>query len=167
LACDFVGWKTLIIDNIVPIISLIFLLFSFWSYKRFNYFFVKGAPKNPIRITYIENLNFESLTFLSTYIVPLLCFDLDFNLDEKRNILMFLLVLTLIGAIYIKTDLFYTNPTLSLLGYHIYRIDSLNAKKIVVISREKLNEGNWVYPKEISDNVHLVKKAQNDQATVT
>ena len=90
--CDFIGLKPLLLLNIVPTISLLFMIMGLIFYLRFDYTIVKGAPRLPKKITKIQDLNFENLTFLITYIIPLVCFDLDFDLNRNRNLLMLFLV---------------------------------------------------------------------------
>lgn len=115
----------------------------------------------------MDNLNWEHLTFLVTYVIPLLSFDLDFDLAKNRNGLMFFLVLLVIGLIYVKTNMFYNNPTLAILGYHIYKVDTENKKHIVLISKDTLVEENWIEYKHISDNIYFAIKAQSNGDTRT
>jgi hypothetical protein len=158
--CGFVGFKSLFSDHIVVSISVFFMVLSVVFYLRFNHKILDGATNLPVQVTKIENFNYESVTFLATYIVPLVCFDLDFNLDENRNLLMLFCVLILIGWIYLKTNMFYTNPTLAILGFHIYRIDTLKQHGIIVIVRGKVQKDNWLFCKHISDNIYYAKLKQ-------
>ena len=131
-------------------------------YWRFNYGIEQGATNLPKKITVIEDLNFENLSFLITYIIPLVCFYLDFDLDKNRNRLMLFLVLFLIGWIFVKTNIFYTNPSLAVLGYRIYRIDTAESKRMIVIVKGRLKEGDDIYPKRIDDNIYFVTGAKNE-----
>ena len=152
--CKFMGFKSLITTNIIPIICIAFLVAGFWFYYRFKYI-IKGAKSLPEKIEAIENINWEHLTFLVTYVIPLLSFDLDFNLSEDRNGLMFFLVLIVIGMIY-------NNPTLAILGYHIYKSKTTNKKNIVIISTEVLQEQDWVEHRLISDNIYFAIKSKSN-----
>ena len=74
---------------------------------------------NPVyKICHVENSNYEYLTFLTTYIIPLVCF--DFN--NVKYIIAFILILIITGIIFVKMDLYISNPTLVLLGYKLYKI---------------------------------------------
>jgi hypothetical protein len=44
------------------------------------------------------------------------------------------LLLFFMGIIYIKTDLFYANPSLALLGFHMYIPQSKQIKQIIGIT---------------------------------
>lgn len=120
-------------------------------YFRFNYRFVQGASLLPVTVTKVENINFESVTFLATYIVPLACIDLD----KDRSSLMLITILVLIGWIYIKTNLFYTNPTLAIWGYQIYKISTRNREDITIIIRGKVKVGDGIRLKNIDDKIFL------------
>jgi len=160
--CEFIGIKELLKLNIIPIISFLFIISGFWFYYRFKFIIVKGAKSLPEQIETIENINWEHLTFLVTYVIPLLSFDLDFNLSKERNGLMFFLVLIVIGMIYVKTNMFYNNPTLAILGYHIYKLNTTNKKNIVIISKEVLQEDDWIKHKHISDNIYFAIKSKEN-----
>ena len=100
---------------------ILILIFGFIFYFRFKYI-VSGNKSLPEKVTNIENINWEHLTFLVTYVIPLLSFDLDFNLDEDRNSLMFFLVL-IIG----------TTDDLINDGKHTYLLFSLSSLNNLII----------------------------------
>jgi hypothetical protein len=126
-------------------------------YLRFDHKVIKGAKNLPVQVTQLENCNYETITFLATYIIPLVCFDLDFNLDANRNLLMLFCVLVLIGCIYLKTNMFYTNPTLAILGFHIYKINTIKHEGIIVIVKGKVKKEDWLFCKHIGDNIFYAK----------
>ncbi len=83
----------------------------------------------------VEDLSYEHLTFLTTYIVPLICF----NLDNVRYIVALFVLLFVIGQIYVKTDKFYANPTLAILGFRLYKLEVDGVSK-VMITTQRINE---------------------------
>lgn len=153
---QFVEINKLFMMNLIPIISIFLLILGVFFYFRFGYK-LKGSKEIPFEITQIENINYEHLTFLTTYIIPLICFDLN-NLKYG---LVLLVLLVIIGAIYIKTDLFYANPSLALLGYHIYKVSGKfmggEQRSLIVISREKLEINLKVHYKRLDDRIYYVK----------
>lgn len=160
--CKFIGFKQLIILNIIPIVCLVLVFLGLLFFYKFKYI-IKGAKSLPEQITMVENINWEHLTFLVTYVVPLLSFDLDFDLSKDRNGLMFILVLFIIGMIYVKTNMFYNNPTLAILGYHIYKVHTTHKNHIVLISKDTLVEQNWIEYKHISDNIYFAIKSNHNE----
>tara|TARA_R110002049_G_scaffold307896_1_gene510057 strand:+ start:205 stop:780 length:576 start_codon:yes stop_codon:yes gene_type:complete len=115
--CKFIGVWDAILLNILPTICLVILLFS-WAYYRMVFKRdLDRSTNNPFKITNIESINYEHLAFLATYIIPLI----SFEFDEIRFLIVLLVLLIAMGMIYIKTDLFYANPSLALLGFKIYK----------------------------------------------
>ena len=78
--------------------------------------------------------------------------------------IMFLILLLL------RTNLYYQNPILILLGYKIYVVQiknpenkELKEKNTIAISREKLVEDRVIKKKQISGNVFLMKLKENSK----
>ncbi|WBI95174.1 hypothetical protein PALA51_05053 [Pseudomonas aeruginosa] len=136
--CEFVGVLDLLQRNILPVCSLLFILIGLFFYWRFKYR-LESSNEIPVLITEIEDLSYEHLTFLTTYIVPLICF----NLDSARYVLSLFLLLFVIGLIYVKTDKFYANPTLAVLGFRLYKVTTEFGCK-VVITKARLAKGDRI-----------------------
>lgn len=151
--CHFIGIIRLLKNNIIPVISLFFVIMGLIFYLRFKQI-IRSNHSLPEKITIIENVNYEHLTFLATYLLPFL----TFNLSEDRNSLIFFLILIIIGMIYVKTNMYYMNPTLALLGYHVYRISTQNRQNIIIISKDKLVQNDRVEVKIIDDNIFIANK---------
>lgn len=133
-------------------VSIFLLFLGLWHYWHFAYI-LKGATKNPKKITKIEDQNYEHLTFLTTYIIPFLRVKL-----EGRDLLITILLLVIIGAIFVKTNLFYKNPTLALLGYKLYKVDTVKMSNLIFVSKDDLNLGDEVHYIHLHNNVYFVKK---------
>ncbi len=153
---QFVGFKELVVKNIIPILSFIGVLIGVYAYFDFKYV-LKNSTNMPFTITKIENINYEHLTFLTTYIVPLVCF----NFVDVRYQFVLLVLLVVICAIYIKTDLFYANPTLALLGFKIYKIegnfeDGIR-ENIILISKDNLEKNIRCDYIKLDERIYYVK----------
>lgn len=154
----FVGLKYLLLNNVVPIICVFALIIGGLSYYDFNHQ-ITGTPELSFKITEIENIDYEHLTFLTTYIVPLVCF----NFESIRYEIVLAILLIVIGAIYIRTDLFYANPTLAILRFRIYRVsgsfrNNETRNGIVLICREKLNLDDRVKYIKIDERIYYAYK---------
>tara|TARA_R110002110_G_scaffold147129_2_gene337343 strand:- start:42061 stop:42645 length:585 start_codon:yes stop_codon:yes gene_type:complete len=154
--CLFVGFKELLSRNYIATASFTLLIYCVYAYKRFS-FDLKGATDLPFEIKKIEGINYEHLTFLATYVVPLISFDFD----SLRQMVVLSLLLIVMGIIYIKTDLFYANPSLALLGFHIYRVDGdfkTGLKEgIIVISRGRLKQDQRASYIKLDDRIYYAK----------
>ena len=159
--CYFIGWKILLSKNIIPFISLIFLLLGVFFYFRFDYR-ISGSTQLPAKIEKIEDLNYEHLTFLTTYIIPLICF----NLTSSRYVFALGFLLIVIGIIYVKTDKFYANPTLAVLGYKLYKVTvttrTTRKEGIVVITKNRLMESDQIRMRYLDEKVCFGRKIKND-----
>lgn len=160
--CHFIGFIRLLSINVVPAIFLLLAFFGILFFINFRYI-VNRNRSLPDKVTRIENLNWEHLTFLVTYVIPFL----SFNLNEDRNGLVFFLVLIIIGIIYIKTNMFYTNPTLALLGYHIYKLSTTQKENIIIISKDVIQENDRIQYQLLSDNIYMANKSINNGNTRT
>jgi hypothetical protein len=50
--------------------------------------------------------------------------------------------------------------SLALLGFHIYKINTLKQEGIIVIVKGKAKKDDWLYCKHISDNIYYAKLQQ-------
>lgn len=152
----FIGWIELLIKNIIPILCIIGLVVGLYSYLDFSYQ-LKKSTDMPFLITKVENINYEHLTFLTTYIVPLVCF----NFIEIRYQIVLLILLIVICIIYVKTDLFYANPTLALLGFKIYKVDGKfeneNREGIILICKNNLSKNMRCDYIQLDERIYYAK----------
>jgi hypothetical protein len=151
--CHYVGTWVLASANVLPIISLMFIGIVAICYIRFEYR-VKSNVGLPVVAKKVEDLSYEHLTFLTTYIVPLICF----NLDNTRYIIALFILLLVIGQIYVKTDKFYANPTLAILGFRLYKLEVDGVSK-VMITTQRISESDKVVFTTIDDKFVFGRKA--------
>lgn len=155
-ACKFIGIKPLLTQNTVPIIALLFVAAGFIYFIRFDYK-ITGSTSIPVEIQSVTDMNYEHLTFLTTYIIPLICF----NLSSERYLIALAILLIVIGIIYVKTDKFYANPTLALLGFRLYSavLTRRTGEKVTVIliTKNRLKNGDKVKFLELDEKVYFAK----------
>lgn len=161
--CTFVGWPYLLKNNLIPILCLLALLVGLISYWDFKYQ-MKGTPELSFKVTEIENIDYEHLTFLTTYIIPLVCF----QFENLRYIIVFIIILFVIGSIYIRTDLFYANPTLAILKFRIYKVSGefRNGEKRqnrILISKDKLTKDDRVKYLKLDDRIYYASKVGTNE----
>lgn len=154
--CRFIGLKALAIRNVVPAIALLFVGLGVLYYLRFNYK-ISGSTSIPVEVSAVEDLNYEHLTFLTTYIVPLICF----NLTSERYLIALCLLLVVIGVIYVRTDKFYANPTLAVLGFRLYSVKLTRRTgeevKVTLITKDFIKAGDKVRFLELDGRVYYAK----------
>jgi len=99
----------------------------------------------------VSRKNEEILSYLVTYIVPLLAIDLK----EKSTLLTNGILFILIGYLYVKSNLIHVNITFLLFGWNTYE-DELGR---VIISKENPDYFNRI--KIGGNNIHVRKLANN------
>lgn len=155
-SCDFASAETfwnIAKDNYIPGICLFLFFVSWFFYCRFK-FIIDGAKDGPIIVESIEDKGTEHLVFLATYIIPLA----GFGLDEVRKEIILAIILVFLGVIYIKTNLFYANPTLSLLGFKIFTA-KINNKDVILISTEEIEVGDSINYMPLDKKVFFARQA--------
>jgi hypothetical protein len=151
--------------NVLPLICAGLLLVSIACYFRFRHL-IAGAQDGPIVIESIEDKNAEHLVFLATYVVPLVGFDLD----NDRQIINLSITLCLLGALYVRTNLFYANPTLALLGFRIFNV-TFKDGSAVLIANTDLEKGDAVNVLKLDRNIYFatlaIKVSREDNQRTT
>lgn len=154
--CGFIGTQALVGRNIVPIIALVFVGLGALYYFRFNYK-ISGSQSIPVEVSAVEDINYEHLTFLTTYIIPLICF----NLTSERYLIALGLLLVVIGIIYVRTDKFYANPTLAVLGFRLYSANVTRRTgeevKVTLITKDIIRNGQKIRFLELDNRVYYAK----------
>ena len=156
------SWKKVFsfvcLNNIFPIISILMALIGIIFFRLLEYRW-KGTRLLPVKVTDVESENFEYLTFLTTYIIPLVCI----NLDETRYIIVFFILLVIIGLIFVRSDFYLGNPTLALMNYKLYRIhyqvDSVEYERMI-ITRDKIQAGDYVEAIPFDQNAWYVRRSK-------
>lgn len=148
----------ILLDNVIPMIALLLAIYGL-ILSRISKYEWNGVSNPPYKIKTIKNENFEYLTFLTTYIIPLICIDLD----NIRYVIVLCILLVVIGAIFVKTDLYYGNPTLALMGYHLYRVELENFDSpdgVILLSKDKLVKNTSVKWIRIDEYVWVAEETK-------
>ena len=92
------------------------------------------------KILRVKNINYNYLMFFVTYIIPLICFDVS----DVREFIILIFLLIVLGILFVKTNVYYQNPTLALMGFNLYEVDMIYKGKeinnVIVIIDGKLNK---------------------------
>lgn len=155
--CTSLTWKDYAFANWLPIIMLILMLYCEIIRREFEHM-LDGGAGDSMFVVECQSENYEHLTFLATYIIPFF----GFSFTETGRLLAYGVLLIVIGAIFIKTDRYYANPTLALFGYKLYRITMSDAnaryESVIVITKSTLSANQSVNYKLLSNNVYYVRK---------
>lgn len=150
--------------NSVSSICLVFILLGgvgYWWFKDS----LNNAKQLPVEVRECESINYENLSFLATYIIPLVCFPME----TEREIFVMFSVIVIIGCIFVKTDLYYTNPSLILIGFNVYRVCTNSEKEFrqgIVIIKGKLKKGDSIKYLILSDNVYFGRIVKHEDRRI-
>lgn len=98
------------------------------------------------------------LNFFLTLIVPLVIDDVG----TIQGFLSFVLIIAIICCLLFKTNLFYANPVLAILGYRVYEFSfkanqSFKDKKCIGLCKGRIQEGQTIEYKAITEKVLYIK----------
>lgn len=145
-------------------VSLLIIGMLYFAYMEF----IKKASSfnQSIEVMSFDSHSYENQSFLASYFIPLVSFNL---LYLSHTIVMILLVIS-IGVIFVQSGKYYTNPTLAFFGYRVYSVTgktkgfSEEERKDVtymVIVRGKLSDGAWLNTLKIEEGFYYSKISQS------
>lgn len=143
---------------IVMAICAVWIVLAVWYYIAFLAFKFTDK-KSGYTIELIEEDDEASLNFFMTLIIPLL-------IDEVHSIqgaLTLLIIMILMCVLLFKTNLFYANPVLSILGYHVYIFKfeenaQCTRERYIGLSRNEIDGRCSIEYKEITDKVFYIRR---------
>ncbi|SFQ98921.1 hypothetical protein SAMN04487773_0882 [Enterobacter sp. kpr-6] len=143
--------------NIVFISSFVMIIAGFLIFFYLLFSFNSGWSV-ACTVSEVKNESHEHLEFLTTYVMPLVFTDVN----SKRTMLNLLIMIVAIGMIYVKTNRFYSNPSLALLGFRIYRakINDRGIKEFVIICHGDIDNGSTIKYIKLDNNTCLAKITQ-------
>lgn len=146
--------------NWLFIISIVFIVIGIIFLKKLNHDF-KGVMNPTYKVEKITNMNYQYITFIATYIFPLICIDFS----NLRYCIIFILLIIIMGIIFINLDLYYTNPILAFYKYRLYEIEITKndeRRKITALSKDIIKKGDSIEWKEIDCNVWYIRRKNEE-----
>lgn len=131
----FLIMATLHYDNSVILYSAIIFTSAGFAGLSITFYVlnrVSGEFKQATKIKPASIINFE---YFLAYIIPFVAIDID----STRQLLAYGILFIFIGVLYIRTELIYVNPTLSMLGYNLFKIQA-DDENIVLITKNSYQQ---------------------------
>lgn len=126
---------TVIQFEVDPKISVFFAVCTVTS-LLFLFVFLKLSRRihsRQIPIKKPRNKTGESMSYFLTYLVAFMRFDLT-RWDGR---IALLLVFSVLGLIYVKSELILTNPTLMIFGYRLYSCENRDGGELIVLTKRR------------------------------
>ncbi len=129
---------------------------AIWQFREVQF---SGFTDAGEKVRIEEEITDSGITFFMTFILPLMMDDID----SMKDFIVYAGIILMVVVLMAKTNLYYQNPVLTLLGYKLYKIKFENSslsecenKHFVAVCRAKLDEKKIVKWKYISDNICLM-----------
>jgi hypothetical protein len=132
-------WVTLTATGLVAVAVLIYVL-------RIQ----RGQGDAAIVIRSWQTKDSDTLGYIATYLLPFLALDLS-KRDDLVALVVFLVVL---GIVYCNSGMLFTNPVMTVLGYHLYEItDEIGQPWTLVTKRDTLSGVKSVQPARVGQSL--------------
>lgn len=143
--------------NIVFTSSFIMIIAGFFIFLYLLFSFNSGWSV-ACTVSEVKNESHEHLEFLTTYVMPLVFTDVN----SKRTMLNLLIMIIAIGMIYVRTNRFYSNPSLALLGFRIFKakVNDRGEKEFVIICHGDIDNSSRIKYIKLDSNTCLAKIIQ-------
>lgn len=152
--CNFVGLNQLFTKYLFSFANFFLLVYSCILMLKLK-IRLKSNSHTSFKVNRIENKSYEHLVFLTTYIIPLVAFDFS----NYKYQALFMVLIFFIGLMYSKTDMYFSNPSLAILGYSIFNVEGIfrgnRVETVTVLSKDRLKVGDEVPYLPLSDEVYI------------
>ena len=149
----------LFITMLLEMFCLLWILYSFYGIRRFSmsqrYNFTSAGEA----LTGITKISDSGVTFFMTYVLPMALDDLN----TFRGTVVFGILMAMLFLLMWKTNLYYQNPVLTVLGYEVFTfefettlMDEYRGKECIGITRGTVEKNHSIKRKLITDNVFLI-----------
>lgn len=121
------------------------------------YLLHKSDGNKEFKFEKIERPDDTVISYIMTYIIPLLTIDITKNSTIAVNFLLFIVI----GYLYIRLNLVYLNPLWAIFGYISYRVDD---DKILItnISSNNLKKIKALYGYYLVNSIFVAKRKDNE-----
>ncbi len=127
------------------------------------YLAIKRPKSRGQKIVVVEKENITDQHFLG-YFSLFVLFALTFEIEYISMAVVFVLIILLVGIVYVKSQLFYINPLLNILGYSFYNITFYTDNKEDLRKAKIFFKGDLIthkktyFVKELQENLCFVDK---------
>jgi hypothetical protein len=117
---------------------------------------VRRTKASPLEVAAVERQDPEVLGYLVVYLFPFL----DLPLGTPRGQAVGLLLFLVVGLLYVHSAMLHVNPTLAVLGVHVYEVESTRGKRHTVITRaDRLLPGDELDAVDLERGIHWGTRA--------
>ena len=150
---------SIFVTLLLEFFCLLWIIYSVYSIRSFAKSQWANFVSEGESLIDIEKISDSGVTFFMTYVLPMTMEDLD----TWKGFFVFGILMIMLFALMWKTNLFYQNPVLTLLGYEVFsfkfettQLTEYREKECIGITRSTVSEVHSIKRQKISDNVFLI-----------
>jgi len=133
-----------LLSLLAGVLGIIGVLAAFW--------WARSTEPEGVTVASVERKDTEALAYLVTYVLPFL----DVDLSDSVKILGFVILFVTLATVYINADMLHINPTLNLLGWHVFEVQTpAGSPRTVLTHRRRLLKGDTLKTVRIADNISV------------
>lgn len=163
------GWKALLripchplfLTCVLETICVVWIVYAAVSIFSFRDLQKANFQSQGERLEKVRKISDSGVTFFMTYVLPMALDDIA----TKKGFLIFVFIMAMLYVLMWKTNLYYQNPVLTILGYHVISFEFDNTelrdfknRECIGITRGDISAGMVIKRQYITDNVFLVYK---------
>ncbi len=137
-------FQSAIASSIAPLIFFLAGCLGLLGLKLFNKIYLKTSSDTTIKVASVVNKDFEMLTFLMTYVLPLIAFGQNLANNNVKESVFFSIITFGLGVLYIRTELYMSNPVLLYYNLKLLHLTNDKDEEILVLSRDEISVGDFV-----------------------
>lgn len=149
----------LFITLLLEIFCLLWILYSLYGIKEFKASQRSNFISQGETLVDIERIPDSGVTFFMTYVLPMAMDDLD----TLKGMIVFGILMIMLFTLMWKTNLYYQNPVLTVLGYEVFsfkfettQLVEYREKACIGITRGTVKTEQIIKRQIIADNVFLI-----------
>lgn len=149
----------LFITLLLEFLCLLWILYSLYGIKEFKDSQRANFISQGETLVDIERIPNSGVTFFMTYVLPMAMDDLD----TLKGIIVFGILMIILLTLMWKTNLYYQNPVLIVLGYEVFsfkfettQLVEYKGKNCIGITRGSVRTEHIIKRQIIADNVFLI-----------
>ena len=164
-------WHQCFLTYFVEMICIYLIIYSLMGLLHFSDVQISKYRSQADSVKDCADISDSGLTFFMSFVLPMILDDIN----ELRGFIIFFIVMALLFILMWKTNLYYQNPILTILGYKVYSFKFENTQLIEFSDKDcigitknlKLKNGMTIKEVYITDIVFLIgenKKSRNSTA---
>jgi len=144
---QYIGTPIIITSTII-VISILLTIRKFRTMRR-------STNSKEIKIEKSREITMDYIPYIISYLFPILT-----EVDSLSTLFVVVAAMTLVGILYVKTRMVFTNPALILAGFRVYEIESNDyARPIKIIAKNHLK--TTIHVRDMDHDLCIEQKDHN------